>query len=420
MSRHVQLSFDLYLVNKPGESLDRAALLAQLRRETSLHEDRADPDRYVYHNHDTGVFFTLLLAPGIARRPKRSPYADYTSEEGAEEESGADEESGEGAEENTRESPDESSGEEIGAKAGRDDATRGGAEGTYDAPGPDGTVDAEDGTASSREDEEEKPEAGEDVEAGEDWEPESPHLEVPPVTLSLPYLSPTFFVLEAMLFAARLGTAARLTADHWLGDEETGLEGGEGPPPTHQPLTPDQIVARWLAENNLAYFLQKNPSAIVVWSPQRSSDWWAYGSHRAELEMELAADGVSAPTLQVAQYGDAVKTICVWEVGKPTVLPRCDLVLIRRCRVEKGIFWSRRVTEEGIATGERIWDLLAPFSEIRAKPAEILIFREAAKPPQQVAAELEERRVEPVGNVKRRELFGIVDFEPKPVEESKP
>lgn len=256
--------------------------------------------------------------------------------------------------------------------------------------------------------------AGEEGDDEEQDEAEAP-VELPPISLSVPFLCPTFFLQEALLLADRLARAGNLAVEHPSQEhdgespQESPADGAPADPVT--PADSENILERWIDENSEALSQQPDPSSLPRWTPGQSAFWWTYGRYRAQLEEQLSDDGLVVPPLQLAHHDGELKTLCVWDATQPTVLPRCDLVLLRREHYRKGLIRTRRVMEEGIAAGERIWNLVAPFSEIRKDPVELLIFREAHKPPPQVAAELEVLRLEPVESAKRAQLFGVVDFE---------
>jgi hypothetical protein len=118
------------------------------------------------------------------------------------------------------------------------------------------------------------------------------------------------------------------------------------------------------------------------------------------------------PLLQAARHEGRVKTLCDWDQGSPAVLPRTDLVLLRRERSQKGLFRMKRVVEEGLVSGELLWEILAGASERRRDPVDLLIFRDPAGAPQDVAARLETLALEPLSGAKRASLLGVIDFDP--------
>jgi hypothetical protein len=252
--------------------------------------------------------------------------------------------------------------------------------------------------------EEEEPARGDEGEETEDDEAEDEEpfdVVTPPVTLTLPLLAPPFFIAEAIEFGLRVGEAARLVPEAAAIDAPPAEA-----PPSGRPV--EEIVSAWAAASRAALHELDGGSRVTEWSSRKAADWWDYGRGRARLEAELAPAGILVPPLRAAIHEGRVKSLVIWETKQPSVLPRADLVLVRRERGRTGLLRLRRTVEEGIACGERVWDLLAPFSELRTQPVDLLIFREAHKPPSQVAAELEVLRLEPVESVRRTELAGVV------------
>ncbi|MBI4603216.1 MAG: hypothetical protein HY721_14770 [Planctomycetes bacterium] len=227
----------------------------------------------------------------------------------------------------------------------------------------------------------------------------APSIEAAPVTFAVPLLCPSFFAREAAEVAAKLA-------------EKTGLavEASAGAPGDRSPTAAD-LAAAWAEARRGALRELKDPEDLTAWSRAKCEAWWRYGSSRVQLEAALAPEGVRVPPLRAARYRGAARSLCAWEPAVPSVVPRSDLVLVRRDRTKKGLFLSRRVAEEGIVPGQVVWDILAPFSEIREDPAPLLVFREASRPPQQVAAELETLVLEPLEAARRTELLGVVDVE---------
>jgi hypothetical protein len=234
-------------------------------------------------------------------------------------------------------------------------------------------------------------------------------VEMALVTISVPYGTPAFFGREAVAFAERLAGATNLRLEH-LPHGGDGASGQEAAARAHE----HTLLDGWQRGNRLA---ARQASALSVWSREQSEAWWAYGTACKALDAELAAEGIHVPRLQAARHEGAVKSLCFWEEGTPAVFPRCDLFLVRRERQRKGILFTRRIAEEGLVSGEKLWSILAPFSELRESPAPLLIFREARKPPQQVAAALEVLPLEPVEAARRTELLGVVDADPSRSEE---
>jgi len=245
-------------------------------------------------------------------------------------------------------------------------------------------------------------------------EDESGPIEMPPVTLTIPLVSPSFFGREALNVAGQLVAAGNLTLGH-AEHQEPGGETGEG-----GASSPEEILANWDEANRRAAAAAsdggeqtKSASRVrpTVWSRAAADAWWAYGRGRAALDAELALAGVKVPRLQAAWHEGRIKSLSTRDIGTSTVLPRTDLVLVRRQRERRGLLFSRRVLEEGIVSGERLWEILAAASELREEPVRLLIYREARFPPPQVAAALEVLDLEPLANARQTDLVGVVDFD---------
>ena len=260
----------------------------------------------------------------------------------------------------------------------------------------------------------EPPDPEEDEEDEDEEDGESFDIEMAPVTLTLPLVCPGFFGREVVALAERLAQGGRLSLGHPAHEETSETAEGDS-------VTPTDLMASWNAANHKAASTVKEQGSLTVWSEKKAEDWWVYGTHRQTLEGELGSTGVYVPRLQTAFHGQRIKSLLSWDLTTPIVLPRTDLVLIRVERKRKGLLFNRRVTMEGLVNGETLWDSLAAFSEVRSDPVDLLIFREAARPPPQVAAALEKLTLEPLESAQRAELTGtnlsgvgrtwMVDFE---------
>ncbi len=228
---------------------------------------------------------------------------------------------------------------------------------------------------------------------GEVEDAESSGLLIPPLTITIPLLCPSFFGPEAV-------------AAVWQIAGHAGLK----PEAPHSGETPEEFCDAWSLANRTAA-QEPGCRSVTRWTPAESENWYQYGLARSALEAELADESLVVPRLQAAEHDGRVKTLCAWAQGTPTVLPRTELVLFSRERTHRGLLFSRKVTEEGLVSGEKLWQILAPSSEVRGSPVPLLIFREARSPPQRVAAELEVLELEPVDRARRTELLGVVDFD---------
>jgi hypothetical protein len=260
-------------------------------------------------------------------------------------------------------------------------------------------------------------EAGSDEVEEEPGEDPGP-VELAPVTLHVPVLRPTFFALEAIEYAGKLRAALGLEIEHASPFEAPG-EGAEGDP-TAEPA-PSALLEGWLRANRAAALSLKDPLALTIWPAAKSRAWWSYGKSRGALGEEFGPEGILIPALQAAQHEGTVKTICVWEQGTPSVIPRTDIVLVRRERRRAGLFGSKRVCEEGIADGERLWEILAPLGELRSLPADLIIWRGGAGNSEALARRLDSLELEPLDAARRTELAHVIDVDPSadPKEEAK-
>jgi hypothetical protein len=366
-------TYDIYLLGSDDHALDSKGLLGVLGT-LPLRRAVADPSRYFYRNEDTGVYFQILLSPEVVStlQPPASdedadPYEETSSAEDAEPE------------------------EESTTRADE-----------LDEPDP------------------EADDSEEDEEDGETFD-----IEMAPVTLTLPLVCPGFFGREIVAIAERLADGGGLFLGH--------PGHGEGSDASHEPandgVTATDILTAWNAANRDTANAVREQGHLTVWSEEKARSWWTYGTHRHALETELGGTGVYVPLLEVAFHGQQIKSLCSWDLITPVVLPRTDLVLIRLERQRKGLLFNRRVKLEGLVDGEMLWNLLAAFSEIRSEPTDLLIFRDAAKPPPQVAAALEVLSLEPLASAQRAELTGtkltgvgltwMVDFDLNPSQEER-
>lgn len=124
------------------------------------------------------------------------------------------------------------------------------------------------------------------------------------------------------------------------------------------------------------------------------------------------------PRLQAAKHAGRVRSLFTWDEGTPSVLPRAGLVLIRRERLRRGLLFLRKTKEEGIVEASELWTILESAAEYRDAPSPLLIFRNAAAPPQDVAARLEDLPLQSVEQAKRTSLVGVLDFNPATAKES--
>lgn len=360
--------FEIYLLKRDEGALDAPRILQAVLSSGAIHPYQGDTGQAVYKNPDTGVFFSFVLSPEVASLWRSRLKAEASGE------------LGEGGE---SEEDEESFGEE-----------------------------------------EDEVEEGEE---GEEEEGEAPFdVEMTPVAINVPLLSPSFFCWEAIAFAERVAGAADLRIDHTV-PEDAG--GGDG---AHEAPSPQSVFSAWDRGRRelVRAALEQGPAGeparsqgscssrklpvgaenLAFWSPEKAEGWWRYGISRGALLRDLEADGVHVPLLQAAFHDGEVKTLCDFRIGAPAVLPRTDLVLVRRERERKGIFRAKKVLEEGIVPGEKVWTILSAASEYRKEPCEILIFLKASSPPAAVAERLEGLYLEPLESARRNFLLGVVDL----------
>ena len=228
------------------------------------------------------------------------------------------------------------------------------------------------------------------------------------VTLQIPVIRPTFFALEAIELAGMLSSALGLHMEHASTLDE--------PPETPAPAgsvgsTPAAILESWLRSNRKAALAVKDRKSLTVWSARKSREYWAYSRARAALAAELEPGGVQAPPLFLVTRDSAKKTLFVWNQGAPSVIPRTDLVLVRRERVRTGLLRSKRVVEEGIASGEALYEILASSGEVRSVPTDLIVWRGGPDASRAIEERLGALRLEPADLVERTELSNIIDVD---------
>ncbi|HAK97270.1 MAG TPA: hypothetical protein DCM87_20350 [Planctomycetes bacterium] len=349
--------FEIYLLRPPGGGAPPDAILDVLLRDGRVALAAGDPSRAHYRNPDTGVFFSLLLASEVteawearlaAARRAEDEYAPPPPEEAPEEE----------------------------ANGGRG------------------------------EEEDDDPEAEEGGEAQFD-------VEQAPAIITVPLLVMEFFMREALAFAESAARAADLLVDlHAEAEEGTAAPSSAAIASAWLKARGD-AVAELAEKGDGAFDLQVHAHHSVrvqlcAWSPAKAAAWWNYGSMCRSLAEELGPHGIVVPALKAVRHEGTVKTLCEWRPGTPCVLPRTDLVLVRREREQKGLFRARKVIEEGLVPNEQLWKILAAHSERRTEPAELLVHRST---PPQVAARLDAMALEPIEHARNALLLGVVDCE---------
>ncbi len=347
--------FEIYLLRPPGGGAPPGAILDALLRDGRVALAADDPSRAHYRNPDTGVFFSLLLGSEV-----------------------------------------------TGAWEARLAAARR-AEDEYAPPPPEDAPD--DGADGGRGEE------GDDGPEEEGVDGAQLDVEQAPAIIAVPLLVMEFFMREALAFAESAARAADLLVDLHAEAEEGA------PAPSGADIASAWLRARGgavakLAETNGGAFeLQVHAHHSVrvelcAWSPEKAAAWWSYGSTCRSLAEALEPRGVIVPVLKAVRHEGTVKSLCEWRPGTPCVLPRTDLVLVRREREHKGLFRTRTVVEEGLVPNAQIWKILAAHSEQRTEPAELLIHRST---PPQIAALLDAMALEPLDHARNALLLGVVD-----------
>jgi hypothetical protein len=342
-------TFDLFLVTPGDHPVDVGQLRDGLAAVPHLHQDAKDPGRFVYYNPESGTVFYLLVDEQYLPEPPRKE-----QEEEEEEEELLDEDADLASEA-------ESSVEDPG-----DDEEDAGDHGAVD---------------------------------------ESPPIDVPPLTASIPLFYPSFVAREALEVVTALREHASLAV---IDPQEGGAGGGDA-----GDWRVDELFTSWLAAHPPAFAQldDKERDRIEKWPRERAERFGAYCRHRERLARELEAAGLHVPPLFAARHRGETKSLVVWRSDTPAVLPRADLVLLQRPREKRGFFGHRSVVDELVVPGEVIWKILRPFSEERGEPVPLLVFHRAASPPAQVANDIADLDGEPAESARRTELAGIVDFE---------
>jgi hypothetical protein len=343
--------FEIYLLKPADGTTSAEAVLDALGRENRVGLTADDPSRAHCRNPDTGVFFSMLLAPEVT---------------------------------------DVWHARLAAARRTDDD---------YPPP-PDET--------SCREDE--------DAFDTDEDEAEGPHIDVEqaPVILNVPLFAMEFFVREAFACAAEVANATGLSIDLHAAAEEHAEVPTVASVSAAWVSARAQAIAEIVEKNGGAFDLQlhgcqKVRVPLCAWSPAKAEAWWHYGCMRKRLADELGARGVAAvPPLRAVRHEGTVKSLCEWRPGSACVLPRTDLVLVRREKERKGLFRMRRVAEEGLVPSEQLWKILRAHSEVRSEPVEMLIHRTT---PPDVVARLDGMALEPLEHARNALLLGVVDCE---------
>ena len=356
-------SFELLLVPRGDYPIDRQALWHGVAIHPHVQAERGVPGKFTYYNRSTTVHFSISM------------------------------------------------GEDVDPDAEADGGFAGALPAHVDV-----LSDASTGSRTSRrdeedlteEEEEEENEDEDDDEQDEEDEEDEPHIELPPVSVHIPLFRPSFFLTEALEFLRRLKSATdlRLAMPAAATGDDTREDVEEEDPTS---ATSDQVVRRWREAHRDVFSDVADKEYVEVWPAERCAAFYDYNRRLAEIAEDLALDGIDVAPIQPARHEGRIKTLCVWSCDRPAVLPRTDLVLVRRPR--PGGLFRRAGVDEFLVPGETIWKLLEGFSQSRYDPAPMLIVRSAEEAPGQLRAELEALAGEPTANARRTELAGVVDFE---------
>jgi hypothetical protein len=204
-----------------------------------------------------------------------------------------------------------------------------------------------------------------------------------------------------------LASALKLQLEHASSFEDEG--GTAGTAGTQG--TPAAILGSWLRANRKAALSMKDRAALTSWPAQKSRSFWAYGRARAALAAELEPEGIQVPPIYLVSRDTAKKTLFVWDQGTPSVIPRTDLVLLRRERVRPGLLRSKRIVEEGVAGGDALAEILSPTGEVRSVPADLIVWRGGPGTPKSVEERIAALPLERPESVSRTELSHIIDVD---------
>lgn len=262
---------------------------------------------------------------------------------------------------------------------------------------------------TSRRDEEEpdSDEYDESDESEEEDEEDDRHIDLPPVSIHIPLFRPTFFLLEALGFLEGIRERSNLRLaipSEGTNEAADGIEHAVSVSPSRE-----EVLGRWQTMHRQIFPEVPDKERLQVWSRERCAAFYDYNRGLEDIAREFARDGFEVVPIQPARHEDVTKTLCVWRTDRPAVLPRTDLVLVRRPRA-RGLFRRGKI-EEFLVPGDNVWRILERFSESRYEPAPMLIVRSAEEAPGQLRADIEALQGESTESARRTELAGVVDFE---------
>jgi hypothetical protein len=236
-------------------------------------------------------------------------------------------------------------------------------------------------------------------------------IDTPPLTVNIPLFHPSFFAREALqvvrVFQEHAGLQVIDPQEGGVGDGESGA------------YSDDELLESWKRTHAPIFAKIDDPALIQRWSTEDADRYSAYCRHRARLAEELADDAVDVPQLFAARHEGTTKSLCIWRSDRAVLLPKCDLVLLQRVREKRGLLRRRKV-DELVVSGEKLWKILAPFSEAKQDPVPHLVLRRADPPPAQLQNDLDDLLGEPVDAARRTELAGVIDFDIPAMQETAP
>ena len=236
-------------------------------------------------------------------------------------------------------------------------------------------------------------------------------MDVPPVTINIPLFQPLEVAREAIDFLLQLAEAGGLDT---IDPQEAGA--GNGEPGSY---SNEELLESWLRTQDSICRQAGTPVNFIRWSQERSRNFFSYSRSCPQLRKQYEDEGLAVLQAQPAAYNDEVLSLCVWRSNVPAVIPLTDLVLLERVRRKRRLFGTREVIDEILIPGGELWKILSPFSQVCNEPARMLVFRDAAMPPSQVANDLAELTGEKSTAAKRTEFSGVIDFDlPSPAQET--
>ena len=235
-------------------------------------------------------------------------------------------------------------------------------------------------------------------------------MDVPPVTINIPLFQPLAVAREAIDLLLQLAEAGGLDT---IDPQEEGA--GNGEPGRY---SKEDLLESWLRTQDSICRQAGTPVNFIRWSQERSLNFFGYSQACPQLRKQYEAEGLAVLQVQPAAYNEEVLSLCVWRSNVPAVIPLTDLVLLERVRRKRRLFGTREVVDEILIPGGELWKILSPFSQVCNEPARMLVFRDAAMPPSQVAYDLAELTGEKSTFAKRTEFSGVIDFDlPGPAQE---